>query len=82
MILVERIGHVLLWFVHADDMQDFVLEIAQPAIARIGHDLAQPHRCRRVIARVDKDDLVEILRQVVRGTHKINGFANRPVFRH
>ena len=80
-VLVKRIGHIALIPHRGDDLERFLQDIRQPRLAARAHQFAQCHVAHRVQARVDHDDVIELIWQVffLGGAQMVDGLAHRPM---
>ena len=80
-VAVEGAGDVLLVGLGREGAQLLVLDVGQRHGAPAAQQAPERHVAHDLEARVDQEDVVEVVRQVGMGAQIVDGLADRPVFR-
>ena len=80
-VAVEGAGDVLLVGLGREGAQLLVLDVGQRHGAPAAQQAPERHVAHDLEARVDQEDVVEVVRQVGMGAQIVDGLADRPIFR-
>ena len=78
MILAEGVGDVFLILIDGDGAEILIHDLAQHHGARMAHDAAERDRADRFHRRVDDDDVIERVGQIVGGAHVVDHLTDGP----
>ena len=78
MVLIECVGHVLLGLGRLQGAKLLIHQRPQCDRPTRAHDLGQGHRADGLGRRIHDDHVIELLGQIIRGTHEVDHLPNGP----